>query len=84
MRYIILTTLLLTSIFGLQAQQKKITYTTKNFKASSIKSLDASTSGGSIQVEGTSGEERGGCSISKWKAKIFPNRRAKVHFRERI
>ncbi|MFD2743763.1 hypothetical protein [Sphingobacterium populi] len=56
MRYIILTTLLLTSIFGLQAQQKKITYTTKNFKASSIKSLDASTSGGSIQVEGTSGE----------------------------
>lgn len=56
MRYIILTTLLLASIFGLQAQQKKLSYTTKTFKASAIKSLDASTSGGSIRVEGTSGE----------------------------
>lgn len=56
MRYIILTTLFLACIFGLQAQQKKISYTTKTFKASTVKSLNANTIGGSINVEGTSGD----------------------------
>ncbi|MCL7988108.1 DUF4097 domain-containing protein [Sphingobacterium sp. lm-10] len=56
MRYLILTTLFFVSLFGLQAQQKNLSYTQKKFSASSIKSLDASTVGGSIRVEGTSGE----------------------------
>ena len=56
MRYIILTTLFFVSIFGLRAQQKNLSYTQKKFSASSIKSLDVSTIGGSIRVDGTTGE----------------------------
>ncbi len=57
MRYIIFTISFIASVLFAEAQQKDVSYTLKKFSASSIKSLDATTIGGWVRVDGGSQKE---------------------------